>query len=151
MKSTSRDSAQRPLPLHVKAGSAINQGGRFTGHVATSQLPRLAALLAGPDGELVAELAIERDERRRPHLRGHVDGRLPLTCQRCLRPFDWALAIGVDLQLVDNETAETAALKDGEALLLENDLLPLREVVEDEALLALPIAPRCGRPDCAGP
>jgi uncharacterized protein len=47
------------------------------------------------------------------------------------------------LRLVGSEAEERRLLRECEPYLVEDDVLPLQEIVEEEALLALPIAPRC--------
>jgi uncharacterized protein len=44
---------------------------------------------------------------------------------------------------VFSEAEERSALADAEPLLVEDDRLPLRQIVEEEVLLALPMLPRC--------
>jgi uncharacterized protein len=67
---------------------------------------------------------------------------LPLVCQRCLRPVDVALAVDRSFRFVSDEA--TAAAEDDEA---EEDLLALSrnfdllELVEDELLMEVPVAP----------
>jgi uncharacterized protein len=88
----------------------------------------------------------------------HVDARLPLTCQRCLGLVEEHLLLERSLRFVADEA--TAAALDDE---LEDDVLALqpapnlRELVEDELILALPLVPRheicpkaLPRPDQAG-
>jgi uncharacterized protein len=49
---------------------------------------------------------------------------------------------------VHSEAEERRLLHDCEPLLVEDDTVPLHEVVEEEVLLAIPIAPRCST--CTG-
>jgi uncharacterized protein len=69
--------------------------------------------------------------------------RLPLLCQRCLRPVDVELAVDRSFRFVADEA--TAAAEDDAA---EEDLLALSRsfdlpaLVEDELLMELPVAPR---------
>lgn len=69
--------------------------------------------------------------------------RLPLVCQRCLRPVDIDLAVDRSFRFVADEA--TAAAEDDES---EEDLLALSRsfdllgLVEDELLMELPVAPR---------
>jgi uncharacterized protein len=68
---------------------------------------------------------------------------LPLTCQRCLAPVDVPVAVDRPFRFAPDE--EMAAAQDGEA---DEDVLALSrsfdlvELVEDELLMELPIAPR---------
>lgn len=136
------------IPLRVKASQAVSRHAAFTGSVPLAKLPRLAATLADPVGELHVELQATRDDEGQDWLHGEIRGRLPLTCQRGLHAFDWELDVALSLALVDSEADEQKLLKDSEAYRVEDDQLPLRDLVEDEVLLALPMTPRCNDPDC---
>jgi uncharacterized protein len=75
------------------------------------------------------------------HLR--ADATLPLVCQRCLQPVQVPLAVDRSFRFVSDEA--TAAAEDDQS---EEDLLALSrsfdllELVEDELLMELPVAPR---------
>lgn len=73
------------------------------------------------------------------------------TCQRCLQPLALPLAVDSALRFVPGEDAAAAldADSDEDVLALERQL-DLRELVEDELLLALPLVPRHD-PDCPRP
>jgi uncharacterized protein len=80
-----------------------------------------------------------------PEIWLHLDAAatLPLVCQRCLGPVDTPLAVHRSFRFVPDEA--TAAAQDDEA---EEDLLALSrnfdllELVEDELLMEMPVAPR---------
>ena len=136
------------IPQRVKASQAVARHEAFSGSLPVSKLPRLAASLAEPGSQLQVELQATRDEEGQDWLHGEIRGRLPLTCQRGLHAFDWDCDVALSLALVGSEAEEQRMLKDCEPYLVEDDVLPLQEVVEDEVLLALPMTPRCGDPDC---
>jgi uncharacterized protein len=75
------------------------------------------------------------------HLEAEAD--LPMVCQRCLNPVDVPLEVSRSFRFVADEA--TAAAEDDEA---EEDLLALSrsfdllELVEDELLMEVPVAPR---------
>jgi uncharacterized protein len=141
-------SAAGGIPLRVKASQAVSRHAAFTGSVPLARLPRLAAALTEPTGELQVELQATRDGDGQDWLHGEIRGRLPLTCQRGLHAFDWNCDVALSLALVGSEAEEQQLLKDSESYRVEDDELPLRDLVEDEVLLALPMTPRCGDPDC---
>ncbi len=136
------------IPLRVKASQAVSRHEAFTGSVPLAKLPRLAATLAEPSGELQVELQATRDDEGQNWLHGEIRGRLPLTCQRGLHAFHWDCDVALSLALVVSESEEQKLLKDAESYLVQDDELPLRDLVEDEVLLALPMMPRCNDPDC---
>ena len=68
---------------------------------------------------------------------------LPLTCQRCLGPVDVAVAVERSFRFVADEKVAAAEDDDSdEDLLVLNRSLDLIELVEDELLMELPVAPR---------
>jgi uncharacterized protein len=79
---------------------------------------------------------------------------LPLECQRCLKAVDVALQIERSFLFVHGEdaAAQLDADSDDDVLALTR-ALDLRELIEDELLLALPLVPRheiCPEPLLAG-
>lgn len=91
-----------------------------------------------------------RGELRNPgHLRPqiwlHLNAQvvLPLVCQRCLAPVDAEVELERSFRFVPDEA--TAAAQDDEAeedLLAESRSFDLLELVEDELLMDMPVAPR---------
>ncbi|MGH8482488.1 MAG: YceD family protein [Nevskiaceae bacterium] len=136
------------IPLRVKASQAVSRHEAFTGSVPLAKLPRLAATLAETSGNLQVELQATRDQEGQDWLHGEIRGHLPLTCQRGLHAFDWPCDVALSLCLVETEAEEQKLLKDCESYRVEDDELPLRDLVEEEVLLALPMMPRCDDPDC---
>ena len=128
------------------------EGGRLEGRVLVAAFGRLTDQLARESGVLQWWLAGSIDAEGKPRLEVHADGPLVLRCQRCLGELDWTLALETVLRPVragqelpedelENDAFDSVEM-DGEV-----DVLSL---VEDEILLALPIAPRhaeCGTPE----
>jgi uncharacterized protein len=140
------------IPQRVKASASVTRGSIWTGAIPIARLPRLAAALTGSEGELQAELHAFRDDTARASiLKGTITGSLGLVCQNCMKPFAWPLHTELDLRLVHSEAEEKRLLHDCEPLLVEDDTLQLHTLVEEEALLALPIAPRCAECDSQDP
>ena len=135
------------IPKQVSAAKAIAAHQRFSGALPISQMPRLAEQLADREGGLAVDLEAARDASG-SWLTGEIRGELNLTCQRGLHPFGWSCALTPRLRLVASEAEEQRVLKDCDPYLVQDDQLPLRELVEDEVLLALPLVPRCDDPDC---
>jgi uncharacterized protein len=118
-----------------------------------SSLERLAALSpsAGEAASLTASFTFQPGPEGFPQVRLVVAGAVTLVCQRCLDPVLLPVAIDVLLTLASSD-AEAAGLAEPfeTALLADGELVPA-QVVEDEVLAALPLAPkhsettRCGR------
>jgi uncharacterized protein len=137
------------IPLKLDVAEAVARELSLQGSLPLTELPRLASALVDSEGSLRVNLRFSSDAQALGRLRGQLSGELRLLCQRCLRPMPWALEAGFDLCLVGSEAEEERLLENCEPVLAEGGQLALREALEDEALLALPIAPRCASPDCA--
>jgi len=122
------------------------------GDVLLASLPRLAADLALTDGQVHARIDFAR-ERGQPVARISVQARVPLRCQRCLQPVWIDCDTHSTLWLVTDPAK--ADVGEGNEMGLEPTLAPegriaLRELVEEELLLAVPLVPRHeGETQCA--
>lgn len=111
---------------------------------------RLRDALCTGKGAVQYELLGVPEEQGRPALKLKVAGELQFVCQRCLGALEFPLHIDVSLQL-----AATQAELDAEPLTAEGPErivagreMPVRDLVEDELLLAIPLVLRHER--CAG-
>ena len=118
--------------------------GVLEGQLAVAALGRLSDLLADQGGSLSCRLRGGRNEQGRLFLHLEASGELHLTCQRCLQALPWVLRLDSRMLLVppggrwpDEELADDSA--DAIEALAEQSLADL---VEEEVLLALPLAPR---------
>jgi uncharacterized protein len=106
--------------------------------------PRLHDVLASDAGEVAYEISGVRDERGRPSLRLKVSGTLTLRCQRCLESMafevqtDETLVLASTLAEIHDEPADAH----GPDRVVAGKEMALRELIEDELILAVPYAPR---------
>jgi uncharacterized protein len=103
-----------------------------------SAFARLGDRLADGEGEVEARLRFYRHDGR-PSLEGRIRARLKLRCERCLRAFEWPLATDVKLLFVADEAEEPQG--EYEPALAPEGRAALKDIVEDELLLALPLVP----------
>jgi len=115
------------------------------GVVGIERLPRLAQLQCSTEG-LEYHLRGGRTGNGKPCLRLSVVGSLELPCQRCLDPIRIPIAIDAELQLAQN-TREISEADDEIDRVLASRHMDVASLVEDEVILALPMAPR--HEDCA--
>lgn len=136
--------ADQAVPAAIDGIEFARDGRCLSGSVEVSALSRLADDLAEMAGQLAWTIAGRRDDEGKCWLDLGVSGQLSLRCQRCLEPMIHALDVEVHLLLVrrDEPWPEDEMAADGfDAIVAEADmaLLPL---IEEEVLLALPLAPR---------
>jgi uncharacterized protein len=84
-----------------------------------------------------------------PCLAVGASGTLRLTCQRCLGALDFPVELEVELELATSEEAIATAEDDVDRVLATR-AMEVASLVEDEVLLALPIAPVHERCEPAG-
>ena len=126
----------------------------LSGRLQLSALPRLAEMLFDASGSLDYQVSGETAGGE-AFLAVSLAGSMPLTCQRCLGALQFALSVRSRMMLVEPgsswpDDGQVGGLEDETCDAIEAsrelDLVPL---LEEEILLALPIAPRHER--CESP
>lgn len=127
--------------------------GEVAGEVPIRDADRLASMLARTEGVLQYRAEFALDDRGRPAARLVWSAALALKCVRCGSPVE--LDAGADAQFYFVRTEEELNALPIEPDEVEEPLLgsrsfDLEALVEDEAILSLPLAPRHARcPDDA--
>jgi uncharacterized protein len=117
--------------------------------IAMDDLPRLQAKLPGARGTVQGVAHFSRAAGL-PIAQLDIEGAAELTCQRCLAPMRWPVESSSRVALIASEKEADRVPEDLEPVLAEDDRLRLRDLVEEELLLALPIVPLHADPkDCA--
>lgn len=131
-----------PHALVIDGFEYARSGAGLSGDWQVKDFPRLRDALYVSHGTLHYALQGLPQEQGRSALRLSVEGTLQLTCQRCLGPLEFALRSEALLLLYGDE-AEIAVLdaEGPERIVAEREMSVL-DLVEDEVLLAIPIAPR---------
>jgi len=114
--------------------------------MALSDLPRLAAELTDVDGRLQWAVLGGADAHGHPSLTLRVSGPVHLRCQRCLSPFEFGIDSDSVLILAEDEASADALEEqlddDSVDVVVGSRTMDLAALIEDEALLALPVSPR---------
>jgi uncharacterized protein len=136
-------------PRRLDVRRFAQDGGETGAAAPLSDLQRVLGETAGQGADrtvtwrAVGELRNPLHHEPQVWLHLEADASLPLVCQRCLQPVDVPVAIRRSFRFVSDEA--TAAAEDDQA---EEDLLALTrnfdllELLEDELLMDLPVAPR---------
>ena len=119
-------------------------GARQQGRLPLREFPRLRDTLASDAGEVDYAIEGTRDARGRPSLRVAVRGTLQLRCQRCLEPMPFDVRTDETLVLAATQAEIDAEPLDARApdRVLAGKDMPLRDLIEDELILAIPYAAR---------
>lgn len=119
-------------------------GGSVRGAWPVSVFPRLREVLHDDSGAVEYAVRGGRDFHGRAQLELHAKARLQLTCQRCLGAVECVLEPRSTLLLAATQAeidAEPITPQMPERVVARRDMA-VRDLVEDELLLALPYAPR---------
>lgn len=121
------------------------------GRAPLAQMARLADVLVENAGNLEYSLIGETDREGNAYVVLSVGGELRLRCQRCLRAMAFPLQIRSRLRLMvpGQEWPDEELVEDGFDMIEAGREIALLPLIEEEVLLALPIAPRhesCGVP-----
>jgi len=110
--------------------------------------PRLAHEFT--QGALFCRVVGRVDQRGSLSLQVSISGEVGLTCQRCLGSMPYAVEVERTLYLARNEAEleRLDALPDSDAI-QAGERLSLVELVEDEVLLSLPLAPMHAEGECS--
>lgn len=136
-------------PARLDVARFARHAGELEGEWRLGALPRLAETAVDPGSAAPVRWSARGESIRRSGRDEEMwlvlgaEAEVRLACQRCLQTMTQRLVLDTRIRFVHGEDA--AARLDGE---IEEDVLAvtrsldLRELVEDELLLALPIVPR---------
>jgi uncharacterized protein len=133
----------QPQPV-IDGFEFASAGASKQGVWSIRDFPRLGDMLAADEGEVAYEIDGVRDERGRPSLRVRVRGTLQLCCQRCLEAMPYEVQADATLVLAGTLAEIHAEPADAHAAdrVVAGKEMPVRDLIEDELILALPYAPR---------
>jgi uncharacterized protein len=128
----------------IEPGKFARGQGQLTGTLDLSRLPRVNDLLFDSAGEVRYAVTGYLNDRGHNALHVELDGELKLRCQRCLGPLIQPVRVQRDIVLVPgaDEFAQREDEAESEDVIPDVARLALGPLLEEELLLALPLAPR---------
>jgi uncharacterized protein len=123
-------------------------GRRISGEVKVAELPRMLDMLEDPQGILSYTVQGGVDKQGTHFLDATVVGQCRLRCQRCLNGMDYPVQLDTRLLLRDQASmdvldSKVAGGEDEEFdSILADPHLDVLDLLEQEILLSLPIAPK---------
>ncbi|UVW27436.1 DUF177 domain-containing protein [Massilia sp. H6] len=130
----------------IDAFEFCRNDGYREGTTLVAEMPRLAADCADNSGAIRWSMQGGQTRHGYPSLTLEVAGPVKLVCQRCLGPMEYELGSSTMLVLgKDDEEAdgiEEVLDDDSIDVIVGSHACDIRQLLEDEALLALPQAPK---------
>lgn len=115
----------------------IDGNAYYTGLISLKQMPRLASLVIGDDAEIAITFEFDKATYQHKAIKGHVDAKLTVECQRCLEPM--VHTVDQDFGLLIDASEEDIESSQLDSVFTSEGYLDVFEVVEDELILTLPI------------
>lgn len=130
------------LPVEINPFRYVEQRRELKGIMPLGEMCRLADLALDDNGNFQVDLAFALSDIHLPMVTGTIQGELQIECQRCLQPMTLTINHSVEIVFTRSETDRRPEDAGYESWLVEDDSLFLRDFVEDELLLAMPLIPR---------
>ncbi|WP_303905842.1 YceD family protein [Thiohalomonas denitrificans] len=130
------------LPDRTEPFRLAQRGAVFTGKLPLAGMDRLASSLVNSEGSVDVTLRFGTDERHQAVVEVKLQTELTLTCQNCLESYLQPVAIETTLGIIRTESEAERIPRAYEPLVVGDEPLSIKRLVEDELILALPIIPR---------
>lgn len=140
--------SEKFIPEHIDPFRYAEQDLRLDGAVKIADMHRLSANLNSANDVVSVNLQFGVDEQGINFLKGHLETKLLLQCQRCMEPFIYEIMSDFGLGIVSTLDEANALPERYEPAMAKEGHLALRELIEDEIILNLPIIPKHEPEDC---
>jgi len=115
-----------------------------------TELPRVSCELTSPEGEARGHVRFSR-QLGQAVADLEVSAQPEVVCQRCMQPMRWPVTVKSRVALVSDYAAADRVPEEMEVFLVEGDSVSVRDLVDEEVMLALPHVPRHDEDsECAG-
>jgi len=129
--------------------SLADRGVTLSGELDVGALTRLKSLLHSEVGSVRATLRFRQRGDGWLALELGLDASVELVCQRCLEPFRHELAETENVVLADSDSLPATVPEGSEPFELEGGRFRPAQLIEDELIVAMPLAPKHARiEDC---
>ena len=137
-------SRRAPVDSLVGTEAAIDFKIPFT------ELPRVSHELSATDGEVIGNVRFSR-QLGQAVADLDVSAQPEVVCQRCMQPMRWPVMVKTRIALVSDYNAADRVPEGMEVFLVEADSVSVRDLVDEEVMLALPhVARHAEGSECAG-
>lgn len=129
------------LPKYIDPLHLADKRGELKGQLPLSCFDRLAEILLNGTGSVSVDLFFGR-EGKLAMIDGKIESVLDLVCQNCLQAVKWPIDNTIKLGIVSSIEEADRLPENCEPLLLEEEKILLKDIIEDELLLLLPQFPK---------
>lgn len=140
------------LPITIDPRKSAQRRLECEGYFDVSGMNRLLAASISCSEQVNVSVKFDVDELGLIVISGQGSATVALACQRCNEAFDNEIAIDFSFSPVKNAEAADSLPSYYDAIEFdENGEVNLREIVEEELLLSIPLIPKHSLEDCSAP
>ena len=114
----------------------------LSGQIHLFQSGRLKEWLLDSSSVMAFDLIFSFNDRGVPVVKGQIHAELKTQCLRCYEPMLLPLSLAVNLQLMDLDSSLARGLDDDDVLTFAGQTLQLKDLIEEEIILNMPMSPR---------
>ncbi|MCE2030223.1 YceD family protein [Sessilibacter corallicola] len=134
---TSRSS----VPRFIDARKFAQQQGKIQGQLDLSSLPRILEVAQEKAGVVEVDLDFKIDDHGHSVVTGTIDTNFSVVCQRCLGPLPVSVSSDVNVAVTRDQADAKLLPRSLDPWIVEGESGDLHELIEEEILLELPMAP----------
>ena len=138
MRFSKTDLDNSGVPDSVNVDLWVKNRKKIISSLMLESFPRLSGLVSFISEGFV-QLTAERDNYCIGSVKGFISGKFTTTCARCLEPKVFEIKENIFWKLVDKESISSRNFINCEIIEIHERRLLLREAIEDQLILAIPI------------
>ena len=132
----------KKLPKKINFFNFAKKEVKLNGDFKVSELSRLSEIASNENDKVEVDLSFRLENGRIPCVEGIIKSSLVLDCQRCLDSLQIDLRVPFDIAFARNELAAESLDDKFEIYLIgDNEELEIKDLITDEILLSIPMAP----------
>ena len=132
----------KKLPNKINFFNFAKKEVKLNGDYKVSELSRLSEIASNENDKVEVDLSFRLANGRIPCVEGIIKSLLVLNCQRCLDSLQVDLQVPFDIAFARNEfQADSLDDKFEIYLIGDNEELEIKDLITDEILLSIPMAP----------
>lgn len=129
---------QQALPKQVDYIKAAQRLASYHVDVPVSCFVEFEKAILSADDQVRGELKFSFNDHYQVQIKGHINAKIHLICQRCMEPVEYLINAELNLVMVSAEQ-EKHLDKRFDPWLIESEAVDLNKIVEQELIIALPI------------
>ncbi len=129
------------IPENIKLFSFAKKGLIFSHIYKVKDFPRIRDIVTNINDEVKVELSFYIEDNNIPCIKGRIELKVALDCQRCLDEVSLHLNPSFNLAFLKNEQQGEGLDSSFETILNENEEFSTIEFITDEVLISIPMIP----------